>query len=82
MTALTLDIAPETQASDGGLDDGVTHVYCCDDIDLALCGTDITDDVLDEESPTSCVVCADLDDTMDALDSCATVCPKRAAVAR
>lgn len=59
----------------------LTHVVCCIDDDLTLCGADGTDMVWDEDAPTDCVVCADLDDTLEATDSCATVCPKLWAVA-
>jgi hypothetical protein len=42
-------------------DDEPHHVVCCRDENLALCGTDVTDDAWrSDEVPPSCVVCDDL----------------------
>jgi len=76
MTTLTLDTAPVLSASVPS-DDCLDHVTCCGDDNLALCGTDVTaDEWIPEDSPTTCVVCASLEESTNAADSCATTCPK------
>ena len=55
-------------------DDGVCHTMCCADEDVALCGEDVAESEVVDETDTSddCVVCIDL---VHAVDVCA-VCPR------
>lgn len=70
MTAPTIAPAAEpAPATDA--DDGLQHVYCCEDENLGLCGTDLTTVPFQEFDEASCVVCAHLDG-----GDCAAVCPK------
>lgn len=43
-------------------DDGICHLYCECDPDLALCGLDVTDFEDDDDFDAFCVVCEDLVD--------------------
>lgn len=67
--------APEIQeaAIDGSGDDGLVHVACCRDGDVALCGEDVTGlEVVDDiDTPDDCVVCDDLNRV-----DCCSVCPR------
>lgn len=64
MSALGLLILDETTTSRGGHDDDLDHLFCCCSPDLALCGTDISDEPVcedDEDQDNPCVVCVDLE---------------------
>lgn len=55
-------IAPEPAVADAGSGDGVTHTVCDCTPDLALCGTDVTDQSwADGSAKTTCIVCLDLE---------------------
>ena len=46
-----------------------SHIVCCRDLNLSLCGLDVTgEDFNPPGTPTTCAVCRDLDDT--------TFCPR------
>jgi len=52
------------------LDDEPSHIVCCVDENIGLCGTDLTNvPWVDDDTPTGCVVCSDLHDVV-------TFCPK------
>lgn len=79
MTTLSLDSAPAVQVEDGSLD----HVTCCMDDNLALCGTDVTEDEwVAPDSPITCVVCHALEEAVLQAGSCVAACPRLAAVVR
>lgn len=42
----------------------ICHTWCCRNVDLALCGEDLTDAGLAEDDDNPCVVCEDLEDGM------------------
>jgi hypothetical protein len=44
-------------------DDGIDHVFCCRDIDVSLCGLDISDTTVVFTLELPCVVCAEFDGT-------------------
>jgi hypothetical protein len=50
-------------------DPDLVHVICCEYESVSLCGLDVTDiEVIDDDTPTGCVVCAELENE-------ATFCP-------
>lgn len=52
---------PDRDRNDGGDGDGeLLHLVCCDDADLALCGTDVTGHRWDQTRRADCVVCTDM----------------------
>lgn len=75
MNAALLPVpAPALVAAEGTRE---IHVYCCD-IDVGLCGTDISAlPVLADGVPATCVVCADLDG-----GPCSPTCPSPSEVER
>lgn len=50
------------------------HLTCCEDDNLALCATDVTNDQW-SSAPINCAVCRELDARLMADRSCAAVCP-------
>jgi hypothetical protein len=62
---------PDRERHDGGDggDGEVLHLICCDDAELALCGTDVRDEPWDESRSADCVVCVDMHRTKS--------CPQR-----
>lgn len=55
-------IIDEAAAFGGGGDDGLNHVVCCENQDLALCGKDCTGAPFDNDAEIDCSVCAELDE--------------------
>lgn len=75
---MSLETLPLPAPTASDIRDDLDHVTCCEDDNLALCGTDVTDDEwIPAEALTTCVVCAHLEQAAYALDSCVTACPKR-----
>ena len=54
------DIQPVTTPPDLSDDDELWHYYCCDDINLGLCSSNLTDTPINDELEANCIVCADL----------------------
>lgn len=64
-TATDTDVIERAKASD---DDELDHYFCCDE-SRAMCGADLTNVTrsdFDDDGPTVCVVCRDLDRTLEA----------------
>lgn len=75
--AVIVDELAETTAGD----DGIDHVVCCEDENLAMCGKDVTGlEWGSDGTNQSCVVCALMDDVVYRRvcrgESCGTGCPK------
>lgn len=52
-------------------DSPITHWTCCEDMDIGLCGKDLSAvEVVDDDVPITCVVCNDLN------SEAPTFCPK------
>lgn len=54
--------APVTVDATTEPDNRLNHWTCCVNADVALCGTDVTEDVWEDFDEASCVVCDDLVD--------------------
>lgn len=57
-------------------DNEPTHVSCCHNPDLAICGADLTDSTVVDEADNECLVCLDLEAAEDAMPDWADcICP-------
>lgn len=75
-TIYTVPTAPTltTDLAGGGDDDELVHLYCCEDENVGLCGTDLTGVPVTSEIDRDCVVCVDL-------EAAGWPCPTRAVCA-
>lgn len=64
-------VEPKPAPSRGGTRD-LEHIACCQDLDIALCGTRAPGQTWSRRVQVDCIVCTDL-----AAGSCHAVCPKR-----
>lgn len=55
-----MKIAPVPPPLRSSVGDDLDHIYCCDP-NIALCGTDISDQPEDDNAEGTCVVCLDLE---------------------
>jgi len=62
---MSTQTAPAPAATVPAADDDLCHLYCECNIDLSLCGLDISDATRnpDPDESRECIVCNDLDDT-------------------
>lgn len=61
---VTIDhvIVDEVTTVGGDDDNELSHVSCCVDEDVALCGVDVSGDEFDEDVVVTCIVCAYIED--------------------
>lgn len=70
-------------ADTSGNEDGVDHVVCCEDENLAMCGKDVTgiEWATRDNGNQACVICAIMDDVIYRRlcrgEGCGTACPKK-----
>jgi len=55
-----MSTCPTPSTAPPAVDEGLSHIVCCKNENLALCGIDATGAELDEDADTSCIVCQDL----------------------
>lgn len=55
-------LEPKTTTGDNDHDDGLTHVMCCREENMMLCGI-YDDEAPIDNGPVTCVVCRDLNGT-------------------
>lgn len=66
------EIGDEADEDDG---DGLVHIACCDDENVALCGADVSGHEWNVDgTPTTCPICVDLDD-LDLVNNECPGCP-------